>query len=966
MSLQNDNFGNIEGQYLWNVDENRYTAPCLGIVSYSISGNPCIVTLEGIASSSGGYRLRARKLSDGTSVFNVTFQTTPTEHQVHSVDDPGWLTIMIGANLRYVEEHDRLLISFQSTDDNNYNDRIYTHNSLTGAYIGSASIGVPVRYGWADSLGADKTVIAKTWSITGIDTNIKAWDWNPLTGGISSKWTKTFSSYALQANVLDYYGFKYRVYYYTDEVYDEELEEYVEVEVFDYIASQPYKPQIACPYNAVSDTIQFVVSSYDADNKAHTSALIALNLEDGSEAWREETTYTPEVVVDARAKTAAKSEFLAIRTKANQTQQHPLNIYEGGSELYPGFTSLFGIVWPPYPSSNLWLPNDCDFKNFHEITDADGYNSVADHKMWYLSFAGAQQEDRAGATGWEIRQLPASTAIGNPQGSDLGNVASQAAMLALSSAMPNDYCYRTDLSKRFTLEDDDYSVLASWVATGDGSFDRTASSTPLLGLPSATVEDPDFGTEAIRHQPQEHALGTYPDLDVAEDAGSEILAHHSGCMCIDDDGNTYRVEARISLLKTWNGKLYRGRRLNSVRNRGIDDCIYGRTGSAVSYFGEFKVDPAPTYTCNLGNGSAGPPLPNATYPSTPYEWSYVNPTATGETIFYDTIADMLAANHGFTDTHFVHAIVMNSNVRYELGTNLPTAGGTFVGNYRYPVYHCVWVTDTFEGAGDGHWTIEDRSHQPPFTASTPTGRWAYDPVNFTPVALTGPLATAEPSGSQTLDVYDGANPGAYFNSPYANNWKMLMPGGGTPDSVDYVVLAEPTLVTLWTTYLKKIDISGAVLWETSLADTTTNTFGTEVPVSGVVRAVIPTVTGEIFVVKHDGSATNEISFSSFLTVEYRKKSDGSLVWTTTVSAGSDYMQCVANETAHPEQPWLLMVSGLNTYAINYDGTYKTLGSATADKPKSGYPFLIINGNILYTNNYSSLSHRTRKIYDDGV
>jgi hypothetical protein len=71
----------------------------------------------------------------------------------------------------------------------------------------------------------------------------------------------------------------------------------------------------------------------------------------------------------------------------------------------------------------------------------------------------------------------------------LGNVASQAAMLALASARKGDWCIRTDISTRYDFTGTDPSILGHWTAMPGGvPPDGTITNTKQANMPALTIK----------------------------------------------------------------------------------------------------------------------------------------------------------------------------------------------------------------------------------------------------------------------------------------------------------------------------------------------------------------------------------------------------------------------------------------------------------------------------------------------
>lgn len=963
MGWTNTQLAVISGQLTYEAssdqDNIKRSSPILGMVRYPIGEEQAVVTLESRPFGSGGYQLSARKVSDGAVIW-VRFVAGALTPVVKPVWEPSYNGYNLAEGLlRYNELHQRLLFSFPVTVDGVWEDTIFTHDAQTGFKIGQDSIGVPTRYGWADSLGVNADIIIKTWRVYQVDDKIRAWRWNPTTGLITEMWEKSPSDYTNQPVILDCHGRKVLRNTDTDYVYNEETEEEEEVEIFTGYSIQAYRSAIYPPYDTENYTIRACFSSFNPETyKILHYSVVSLSVEDGSTAWKYEETLdidANDVPIDASSLVIAASEASSVISLANSTQSPPYNQYEGGFEPYIGFNDTWPKTvydyWPPRPGSGAWLPVDCEFINFHEL-DPENPFEQGNHKIHYLEWAGAQQQDTASAEYWEIRRMPQPSDFQDPD-EELyaGEILFSELYTHFDPEEPPEGGTWVRISDRndeiWITNGGDPSDPANWIQSRDGVIDRSYDTSITYGLPGSAVVDPVWNAEPLRFQPSESSSGNYPDTSVQEydeesDDEDPPPVHHNGCMCIDSSGVTYVVINKVEPQIVWSGSLYRARRLNSARPLDIDACIESRypfgdgtdlSRRTINAINDTNLVTGENYPCSIGNGTS------ATHPATPMEFiEQTPPNNQGEADrFYDTIEECLLdvgwEPETWTYTYFdpdpvhggeveitrykqCHAIINAPEYSFHLGDPIDTYAAPTGGGSR-PWWHFEY---TYNGASS-FWNPVAYSCFPPWVATTPNARYAWNPLPpYGPVLLSGPLADCYPGGARTQKPY-----GSYL--PLAGvgeyNYKIVCPGSSSPPSLDYKLIAEPQLLIKNRVFLQAISGEGGLLWEKDLSEEYTHeTYGTTLYRVGVVRMVIPTHSGGIFVLKDKPSSNSSYVLSSQGIVEYREKNGGEIIWSREVTF-ADTIQAYYSEELGGE-PWILVVpAGVSPYTIDHSGNVST-------------------------------------------
>ncbi len=126
-------------------------------------------------------------------------------------------------------------------------------------------------------------------------------------------------------------------------------------------------------------------------------------------------------------------------------------------------------------------------------------------------------------------------------------VASEAAMLALSAAIPGDIAVRTDSSQTFILTDTDYSVLGNWVELLASS--SVLSVNGLTGAVNITTSDVSEGTNlyytADRVDTRISAQKAQPSGLATLDANGKVPTSQLAAMSAND---TYVVASQVAML----------------------------------------------------------------------------------------------------------------------------------------------------------------------------------------------------------------------------------------------------------------------------------------------------------------------------------------------------------------------------------------------------------------------------------
>ncbi|MGE0493293.1 MAG: hypothetical protein AB7S38_29060 [Vulcanimicrobiota bacterium] len=500
-------------------DSGNVSAGTFGQLIVPVGGVAHLITSDVYQSGPTFFRkVEARRIDPDTGLPDI-FPTWTWIASGGEQVDPRTTTgvALSGMALRFVEAHQRILVAFpEDVSETGLDSTIITLDSETGLQQGfGASLGVPTKYGWADSLGPNATILAKCWRITGVDTDIVAWDWSPDTGAITERWRVDASTLVdFPARAADCHGLFVRT-----EVTDPEDEE-EEPETFHY--KQPYRLAVIPSYYAGDKTLRTVVSSISDDDTQTHSALVALHIETGAVVWTDDERRTLEVEVESGAQAAALEQANTLIEDLNGTQQHPWNHWVMNSVRPFGSTGLDQLF--KFAGWALWVALNATFVNFDEVESSDHWDTgnggspdIGDG-FRALNYLAAQMAGYA-ATSYQIRVLQTSESVID--------------------------------------------------GTSDVSYDNPGIGFP--GLPNSSVENP-FFQDLQRIQPAEGQGATYPDEDLYPPDAEVVPAIIGHAVSTDHKGRTFRAVTRERKLKTWTGQLYLMSQVDlSVRPRSVDD-----------------------------------------------------------------------------------------------------------------------------------------------------------------------------------------------------------------------------------------------------------------------------------------------------------------------------------------------------------------------------------------------------------